>query len=70
MLGRDRQERAQPLPLPLDGLELGDLTSLTREWEEIKVLLSIPKGTAVDPRTTDDEPAPDPEPETQPDVTR
>lgn len=47
--------------LPLDGLELGDLTSLTLEWEEIKALLSIPKGTAVDPRTTDNVPEPETE---------
>lgn len=51
--------------LPKDGLDLADFNAVhvAATWKEVEALLQIPKGTAVDPRTTDDTP---PEPETPP----
>ncbi len=49
--------------LPKDGLDLSDFNTVhvAATWKEVEALLNIPKGTAVDPRTTDDTPPPEPE---------
>ncbi|MBS3927735.1 MAG: hypothetical protein KGZ65_04000 [Sphingomonadales bacterium] len=47
--------------LPKDGLDEGDFKTVHAAWKEVEPLLQIPKGTAVDPRTTDDTPEPEAE---------